>query len=100
MIKLFYLCWKSFIKGNYWLYLGVSFFLGFPFIQFFSIIFGLPYKTGDFNFKSVLLLGIFWLFFMQVFQLANCWVNKKKVINYWDVFWSLIGFSIALFLMR
>ena len=100
MFKFLYLCWKSFIKADYWIYFGSSLVLGLPFIQCFSVIFELPFKTGDFNCKAVILLSVIWLFFLQVSELANLKINKKFYYNHWNIYWGLIGFSIALFLMR
>jgi hypothetical protein len=57
-------------------------------------------KTGDFNCRQVLLLGFSWLFFLLVSELANFKFNNKFYYNHWNIYWGLIGFSIALFLMR
>lgn len=99
MGKIIYLCWKTFIKGGYWLYFGISLLIGVPFIQCFSIMVDLPYKTGDFNYKSVIILMAFWFFYLQISELVNIKINKR-VYNYWNIIWGLLGFSIALLLMR
>lgn len=99
MGKIIYLCWKTFIKGNYWIYFGVSLLLGFPFIEFLSRVFDLPYKTGYFNYKSVILFLAIWYFLLKISELVNIKINKS-VYNYWNIIWGLLGFSIALFLMR
>lgn len=100
MFKFLYLCWKSFTKGDYWIYFGSSLVLGLPFIQCFSVFFELPFKTGNFNCRQVLLLGLSWLFFLLVSELANMKFNNKFYYNHGNIYWGLIGFSIALFLMR
>lgn len=100
MGKFLYLCWKSFTKGDYWIYFGASLLLGLPFIEYFSMVFELPYKTGDFNCRPVMLLGFIWLFFLLVSELINHKVNKKFYYNHGNIYWGLIGFSVALFLMR
>jgi hypothetical protein len=90
MRYILYLCWKTFIKGGYWLYFGASLLIGLPFIKGFSMFFESPHK--------IILLSI-WFFLLQISELVNMKINEK-LYNYWNVFWGLVGFSIALFLMR
>ena len=99
MGKILYLCWKAFIKGNYWLFFGSSIFIGLPFIEGLSILLGLPYQTGNFNYKAVIVLLSIWFFLLQLTELVNMKVNEK-LYDYWNIFWGLIGFDIALFIMR
>jgi hypothetical protein len=99
MGKIIYLCWKTFIKGGYWLYFGISLLIGAPFIQCFSMVFDLPYKTGNFNYKPIIVLLPIWFFLVQMSELLNMKINKR-VYDIWNIIWGLLGFSIALFLMR
>lgn len=100
MRYILYLCWKTFIKGGYWIYFGVSFLLGMPFIQWLSVLFNLPFKTGDFHYKPVLLFLALWYFLLQICEIVNMIITRKFNYNSWNVFWGLCGFIIALFLMR
>jgi hypothetical protein len=99
MRYILYLCWKTFIKGGYWLYFGVSLMVGVPFIHLLSMVFDFPFKTGSFHYKSVIILMAFWFFLLQISELVNMKINKR-LYNYWNVFWGLVGFNIALFIMR
>lgn len=90
MGKILYLCWKAFIKGGYWLYFSASLLIGLPFIKGFSMFFELSHK--------IILISI-WFFLLQISELVNMKINEK-LYNYWNVFWGLVGFSLALFLMQ
>jgi hypothetical protein len=99
MGKILYLCWKAFIKGNYWLYFGVSLFIGLPFIEGLSIFLDLPYQTGNFHYEAVIIFLSIWFTLLQISESVNMKVNEK-LYNFWNIFWGLVGFGIALFLMR
>jgi hypothetical protein len=100
IIKFFSLCLKAFIKTDKWIFFGASLTLGLPFIEYFSMVFDLPFNTGNFDLRQVFVLGFMWFFLVIVAEMVNYKINKKYNFNVSNLFWGLLGFGVALFLMR
>ena len=100
IIKFFGLCWEAFIKSDKWIFFGVSLTLGLPFIECFSKVFELPFKTGSFDARQVILLGFMWFFLLVVSEAINYKINNKQYFKVGNLYWGVLGFGLALFLMR
>lgn len=98
--KVISLFWKAFTKGDMWIYFGASLTLGLPFIEYFSMVFDLPYNTGSFDARQVFVLGFMWFFLLIVAEMVNYKINNKFHYNVSNLYWGLLGFGFALFLMR
>ena len=100
IVKFFSLCLKAFIKTDKWIFFGASLTLGLPFIEYFSMVFEMPFRTGSFDVRQVTLLGFMWFFILAVVEAINYKLNHKYYFKVCNLFWGILGFGLALFLMR
>jgi hypothetical protein len=100
IIKFFGLCFKEFIKSDKWIFFGASLILGLPFIEYFSMVFELPFRTGSFDARQVILLLFMWFFLLVIGEAINYKINNKHYYKVGNLYWGILGFSLALFLMR
>jgi hypothetical protein len=100
LVKIVSLFWLVFTKGDLWIYFGTSLVLGLPFIEYFSVVFDLPFRTGSFNYTQVFLLGFMWFFILLIAELINYKMNRKFYYSIGNVYFGILGFGLALFLMR
>lgn len=100
LIKILSLFWLAFTKSDLWIYFGVSLTLGLPFIEYFSLVFDLPFRTGEYHAQQAFLLSFMWLFILMIAEMINYKINHKFYFSVGNIFLGLIGFSFALFLMR
>jgi len=100
IIKFFGLCFKEFIKSDKWIFFGASLILGLPFIEYFSMVFELPFRTGSFDSRQVTLLGFMWFFLLVIGEAINYKINHKHFFKVGNLYWGILGFGLALFLMR